>query len=121
MKYFTKEINGKEYQFRLTNDNICSMEERCKKSIQEIITDVSFNNLTMIMRNMRKGDTSDFRNAGEFIDYLVDEGYSLETIFTEIVYPACVESGIITKNDLNNVMEAITKQHEKKKEDLAKQ
>lgn len=120
MKYYSKEINGKDYNFRLTSNDICTIEEKTKKSIQEAIADVSFSNITLLIKYMRKGDTSEFKTANDFVDFLVDNGYSLETMCMEIVYPTCLESGIITEKDLNNIKEAITEQHNKKTTDSAK-
>jgi len=121
MKYFTKEIGNKDYNFRLTSNDICVIENKTNKSIQEAIADVSFNNISMLFKYMIKGDKSEFKDSNEFMDFLVDEGYSLETMYTDIIYPTCLESGIITQNDLNTIMDAITEQHEKKTDVSVKQ
>lgn len=118
MKFFVKQIGDKEYNFRLTSADVSELEKKAGKNIQEYIMDISFDRCITLLRYLRKSSASTFSltEAQTFVDELVDEGFSLETIYTEIIFPACVESGILTEADRNKIMEAITEQHNKKVE-----
>lgn len=115
MRYFTKTINDKDYNFRITSADISEIEKKNNVNIQEFITNVSFDRAVTLLRYMRKSSEGQFSllQAQNFMDELVDDGYSLETVYTEIIFPACVDSGILTEADRNKLMEAITEQHNK--------
>lgn len=115
MRFFTKTINGKDYNFRVTSADISEIEKKANVGIQEFITNISFERAVTLLRYMRKSSEGQFSltQAQNFMDELIDEGFSLETVYTEIIFPACVDSGIITESDRNKIMEAITEQHTK--------
>ena len=120
MKYFTITINDKEYNLRMKSADIAEIEKKYNMPMQEFVTKASFENCATLLRYLRKSSENNYSitEAHNFVDELIDDGYSLETIYTEIIFPACVESGVLTKDDLNKIMEAITEQHNKKVEDL---
>ena len=115
MRFFTKTINDREYNFRITSADISEIEKKANVNIQEYITSVSFDRAVTLLRYMRRSSEGQFSltQAQNFMDELIDEGFSLETVYTEIIFPACVDSGILTEADRNKLMEAITEQHNK--------
>lgn len=109
MKYFTIDLDGKEVKFRLTSSDAQEIEKKTGKSALEVIQSVSNTNCAMILKYMRRGEVPQFSNedANKLYDELVDNGYSLQSIYMDIIFPACVESGLLTKSDLDRIKEAV--------------
>ena len=113
MKTFTlqvKEINRdgdeetKEVELRLKSSDAIKIEEMYKVKLLDFIQDYSIKAIVTLLRYMLKGGknapvTQD--EAQDFFDKIVDQGWAVETIVTDIIMPACEASGLLTKSDLD--------------------
>lgn len=109
MKYFTKEIGGKEVNFRLTSQDSVAIEDKAKEPLQKYIQEVSNTRCVNLLRYLRKGEVPNFsmEDSHKLFDELVDEGYSLEKIYLEIIFPALVTSGLLTQSNLEDIQRAV--------------
>ena len=109
MRYHTIEVNGKEYNFRLTADEIESIEKTLKVKILDYVQDYSVTTVIYLLQRMWKhedGHRTSHDEALELFEELVDNGFALETMAKEIIYPACVVSGLLTQSDLNRALQS---------------
>lgn len=107
MRYHTVEVNGVEYNFRLTADEIESIEKTLKVKMLDYIQDYSVTTIIYLLQKMWKREDKNkasHDDAVELFDELVDNGFALETISKEIIYPTCVVSGLLTQSDLNRAL-----------------
>lgn len=111
MRYFTKTIGSQDYDFRLTSADIVELEKKFGQNILDVVKTISFDTLATLLRYMRKvnGKNLSYNETIAFVDEAIDEGYDITKFYTEIIFPVCEVSGIISKEDLNTIMEAITK------------
>lgn len=125
MKCFELNLNDKVVRLRLTSANICQIEKEKKKSIVEIMQDISQSNIIDMLMYMCRFDTKDFntKQANELYDELIDEGYSMQDIVFDIIYETLVISGVMLKKELEQLRTVVGIQTEKvqeKIEDLQK-
>lgn len=108
MKYFTFELNGKEINLRLTSQDIVKIEDTYKTKMLDYIQDYSIKTITNLLRYMRRGggDKSFSQDdAEQFFDELVDNGWALQKIMTDLIMPTCVVSGLLTESDLQMIQD----------------
>ena len=106
MRYFTLNLNDKEINLRLTSESCEKIEEAYKCSLLDYVQQGTITSLVNLLLHMRKGagETNVTKNmANAFYDELVDAGYTMETIVVDIIYETLVVSGIISKDDLENI------------------
>ncbi len=113
MKCFTFEVNGKEINMRLRSEDALKIEKTYNVKLLDYIQDYSITTIVNLFRYMRKGggDQSFSQDdALRFYDELVDEDWTIQTMIERIIMPTCEASGLLSKSDLQKIME--------KKEDL---
>lgn len=112
MKYFTVKLGDKDVNLRLTSNASQEIEKKSGKSVLEVIQTVSVTNCVMVLKYMRRGEVQNFseNDANALYDEFVDNGYSLQSIYMDVIFPACVESGLLTKSDLDKIQEAVNSQ-----------
>lgn len=116
-KYFEKEIKGTNYQFRLKGTSIVDIEKKNNTSIQVYCGTPTYEHCATLICEMLKSSMQrfSFNEALNLIDDMIDDGYSLETIYTDVILPTCVISGVFTERDSNELLEAITNKTQNKK------
>ena len=103
MKYHTIEVNGKEYNFRLTADEMEQLEKRTGTKLLDYIGDYSVTTTINLLQKMWKkddGTKATHEEAQELFEELADEGYGLKEVAQKIIWEGCVVSGLLTKSDL---------------------
>lgn len=117
MKTFEKEINGSLYQFRLNSNSIIEIEKKNNTSIQVYCGTPTYEHTATLLNHMLKSSIPHFSfgETQQLMDSMIDEGYSLETIYTDVILPTCVLSGVFTEKDSNELLEAITNKTQSKK------
>lgn len=105
MKYFTFNMNDKEINMRLNSSDCEKIEKTYNCSLLDYVQQGSVTSLVTLLQYMRTGAGELFtRNmAFSFYDELVDNGYTIERILMEIIYETLVVSGVISKEDLENI------------------
>lgn len=105
MRYFIFNFKEKEIQMRLTSQDCVQLEKNNGVRLLDYVQDYSITTITTLLKYMRKGGGEHFTDAMayDFYDELIDEGYTLETILDEVIYEVLVVSGILSKNDLDNI------------------
>lgn len=123
-KYITKEDgtqieDGKQtYKLRLTSSNAIALETKMGgKSILDIMGNCSVTTIVKILEYMCKDSNNNFghKEASSLYDQLVDNGYTLEKILTDVIYECLVHSGFLTKEELVEMMETKEQAQEKMK------
>ena len=108
MKYFTIDLNGKDINFRLTSQDSIKIEKTYNVKPFDYIQDYSITTIINLLRYMRRGGgepSFSQDDAEKFFDELVDNEWSLEKIVKEIIMPTCQVSGLLTKSDLQRILE----------------
>lgn len=105
MRYFTFELNDKEINMRLNSSDCEKIEKQYNCTLIDYVQQGSVTSLVTLLQYMRAGAGETFtRNmAYGFYDELVDNGYTIEKILTEIIYEALVVSGVLSKEDLEDI------------------
>lgn len=109
MKYHTITLNEEEVNFRLVSIDSLEIEKKTNTPLQQYIQSISNTNCINLLKYMRKSSIPNFseKDANELYDLLVDDGYSLESIYMDIIYPACVVSGVLTQEDYDKIKQAV--------------
>lgn len=107
MRYFTFNLNDKEINMRLNSSDCEQIEKTYNCTLLSYVQQGSVTSLVTLLQYMRNGAGERFtRNmAHSFYDELVDNGYTIEKILMEIIYETLVVSGVISKEDLDNIKE----------------
>lgn len=105
MKYFTFMLNDKEINMRLNSIDCEKIEKQYNCTLIDYVQQGSVTSLVTLLQHMRAGAGETFtRNmAYGFYDELVDNGYTIEKILTEIIYETLVVSGVLSKEDLEDI------------------
>lgn len=109
MKYNTVEVDGKEYNFRLTVNDIESIERKLNVKILDYIQDYSIITIVFLLQKMWKqedGHTTSHDEASELFETLVDNGWVLQDIAQKIIWQTCVVSGLLRQSDLNKALKS---------------
>lgn len=115
MKFYEIELNGRTVKFRLTSNDCMVIEKQTGKSIGEYIEDLSMTTIITLLRYMVRSSQNDFseEDASKLYDELIDAGYVLESIITDIILEALAVSGFMKKADLEKIKEAKNKKNSK--------
>ena len=105
MRYFTFNLKDKEINMRLNSSDCEKIEKQYNCTLIDYVQQGSVTSLVTLLQYMRAGAGETFtRNmAYGFYDELVDSGYTIEKILTEIIYEALVVSGVLSKEDLEDI------------------
>ena len=92
---------------RLTSSSCEQIERQYNCTLLDYVQQGSITSLVTLLQHMRAGTGESFtRNmANGFYDELVDAGYTIEKILTDVIYEVLVVSGIISREDLNSIKE----------------
>lgn len=122
MKYFKFNLGEKEINLRLNSLDCENIEKQYNCILLDYVQQGSITSLVTLLQYMRRGAGENFtRNmAYSFYDELVDEGYTIETILMNIIYPTLVVSGILNQEDLNKIMAEREKINNMSEEDKIK-
>ena len=109
MRYHTIELENEDIQFRLTSSDCIEIEKKTGKPVQEYIQNVSNTACVTLLKYMRRSTNPTFseKDANALFDKLVDNDYSLESIYMDIILPTCVVSGLLTKSNLDELKSAM--------------
>lgn len=123
MKCFTFNLNDKEINMRLNSSDCEKIEKTYNCILLDYVQQGSVTSIVTLLQYMRMGAGELFtRNmAYSFYDELVDNGYTIEKILMEIIYETLVVSGVISKEDLDNIKserEKIKDMTDEEKKDL---
>lgn len=126
MKYFTMNFKDKEINLRLNSLECEKIEKQYNCTLLDYVQQGSITSLVTLLQSMRNGagEICTKNSAYAFYDELVDEGYTIEKILIEIIYPTLVVSGVISQEDLNNIMgqkEKIKNMSDEEKLELVKE
>ena len=105
MKFYEIELNGETLKFRLTSNDCMTIEKQTGQSFADYISEMSMTTVITLLRYMRRSDVYNFsqEDAGALYDKLVDNGYTLETIISDIIMETLVISGFMKKTDLEAI------------------
>lgn len=105
MKYFTFMLNDKEINMRLNSIDCEKIEKQYNCTLIDYVQQGSVTSLVTLLQHMRAGAGETFtRNmAYGFYDELIDNGYTIEKILMEIIYETLVVSGVLSKEDLEDI------------------
>ena len=109
MKSYEIELNGETIRLRLRSVDICEMEEKNKKSIIELMKDISQTTIIMFLMYMRRFEIPNYskKDASELYDKFIDNEYSMQDVVFNVIYEGLVVSGVMTKGELTNLKEAM--------------
>ena len=108
MRCFTFELNGKEINMRLRSEDAIKIEKTYNTKLLDYIQDYAVTTIINLFRFMRKGGGEQAfsqEDAQKFYDELVDEGWAIQGMIENIIMPTCEASGLLTKSDLQKIME----------------
>lgn len=105
MKYFTFRLNDKEINLRLNSSSCEQIEKTYNCTLLDFVQQGSVTSIITLLQHMRTGAGENFTKnmAYSFYDELIDEGYTIEKILMEIIYETLVVSGVISKEDLEDI------------------
>lgn len=107
MKYNTITLNDKELNFRLTVDDIETIERKLNVKILDYIQDYSVITIVNLLQKMWKqedGHKTTHDEAVELFDELVDNDWALQDVAQKIIWPTCVVSGLLKQSDLDKAL-----------------
>lgn len=111
MKFHTVTIGDKDVNFRLTSSDCETIEDKAKMPILDFMTNVSMTNCVTLLMYMRRSEIPNFskKDANALFDELADNDFALEKIYTDIVFPTGVVSGLLTQADLTKALSMVDK------------
>lgn len=120
MKSYEIELNGETIRLRLRSIDICEMEEKNKKSIIDLMKDVSQNTIIMFLMYMRRFEIPNYskKDASELYDKFIDNDYTMQDVVFNVIYEGLVASGVMTKGELLNLKKAMGVTQEKIEEKI---
>lgn len=120
MKSYEIELNGETIRLRLRSVDICELEEKNKKSIIELMKDVSQTTIIMFLMYMRRFEIPNYskKEASELYDKFIDNDYTMQDVIFNVIYEGLVVSGVMTKGELTSLKEAMGLTQKKIKEKL---
>lgn len=105
LNYKDNEGNEKEVALRLISSDCEKIEKQYNCTLLDYVQQGSITSIVTLLQHMRAGTGENFtRNmAYGFYDELVDSGYTIEKILMDIIYETLVVSGVISKEDLDEI------------------
>ena len=121
--YKDSEGNEKEVALRLTSLDCENIEKQFNCSLLDYVQQGSITSIVNLLYYMRKGAGESYTKNMDygFYDELVDSGYTMMDILDKIIWEGLVVSGIMSKEDLNNIRaerEKVNKMTEEEKQEL---
>ena len=103
--YKDSEGNEKEVALRLTSLDCENIEKQFNCSLLDYVQQGSITSIVNLLYYMRKGAGESYTKnmAYGFYDELVDSGYTMMDILDKVIWEGLVVSGIMSKEDLNNI------------------
>lgn len=120
MKYYEIDLNGEPIKLRLTSNSICEIEHKTNKSILDLMKEITQTNIVSFLMYMRRFEVPNFgtKDANELYDKFIDAGYSMQDILFKVIYEGLVVSGIMTKEELQQLKEITGIREKKVKEQI---
>lgn len=123
--YKDSEGNEKEVGLRLTSLDCENIEKQFNCSLLDYVQQGSITSIVNLLYYMRKGAGESYTKnmAYGFYDELVDAGYTMMDILDKVIWEGLVVSGVMSKEDLDNIREErekIKNMSEEEKEELAR-
>lgn len=105
MRYFTFKLNENEINMRLNSSACEQIEKTYNCTLIDYVQQGSVTSIITLLQHMRAGADKNFTKnmAYGFYDELVDAGYTIESILTDIIYETLVVSGVISREALDNI------------------
>ena len=103
--YKDSEGNEKEVALRLTSLDCENIEKQFNCSLLDYVQQGSITSIVTLLYYMRKGVEGNYTKnmAYSFYDELVDAGFTMMDILDKIIWEGLVVSGVMSKEDLNNI------------------
>ena len=100
-RYTNKNGEEKELHLRLTSSDSIEIENKEKKSITSYLQNESMTMIVSLLRYLRKWEDKNFSftQAQQLYDELIDSGYTMKRILTDVIYEALVVSGFLEKEE----------------------
>ena len=107
MKFYELELNGETIKFRLTSNDCMTIEKSSGKPFTDYMSELSMTTVITLLRYMRRSDINNFsmEDASNLYDKLIDNGYTLETIVSDIIMEALIVSGFMKKDEVSKIKE----------------
>lgn len=124
--YTDAEGNEKEVALRLTSQDCENIEKQNGCTLLDFVQQGSISSIVTLLFYMRKGAGENFTKnmAYSFYDELVDSGYIMMDILDKVIWEGLVVSGVLSKEDLQNIREErkkIENMSEEEKKKLAEE
>lgn len=103
-----KEIKGVEYHFKFKSKKLVDLEKVTGKSILDLLQDMSMQNIARLLKYACLDTVDEY----DLLDNLL-ETMTYEKIVTEIILETCVVSGLISKQDLEQVNDKVKEEKSK--------
>lgn len=103
--YKDSEGNEKEIALRLTSIDCENIEKQFNCTLIDFVQQGSISSIVTTLYYMRKGAGDNFTKnmAYGLYDELVDAGFTMLEILDKIIWEGLVVSGVMSKNDLDNI------------------
>lgn len=120
MKYYEIELNDEVIKLRLTSNAVCEIEKKANKSILDIMKEVTQTNIVNLLMYMRRFELPNYssKEANELYDKFIDNGYTMQEVLFKVIYEGLVVSGVMTKEELQQLKEVMGIKEKKVKQKL---
>ena len=120
MKYYEIDLNGESIKLRLTSNVICEIEKKTNKGILDLIKEATQTNIISFLMYMRRFELPNYssKEANELYDKFIDNGYTMQDILFKVIYEGLVVSGVMTKEELQQLKEVMGIKEKKVKQKL---
>lgn len=116
MNYYILELKNEEgkteeIKLRLKSADCIAIEKKTGQSMLDLVQEYSFTNIAMLLKYMRRSELPQFsdEDAYDLLDRIIDSGYVLEDIVSDIIYGGLATSGFFKKEDLTKLKEKAKK------------
>ena len=120
MKFYEIELNDEIIKLRLTSNAICEIEKKSNKSILDIMKEVTQTNIVNLLMYMRRFELPNYsqKEANDLYDRFIDNGYTMQEIVFKVIYEGLVASGVMTKEDLQQLKDVMGIKEKKVKKQI---
>jgi hypothetical protein len=120
--YTDGEGNEKEVALRLSSQDCENIEKQNACTLLDFVQQGSVSSIVTLLFYMRKGAGENFTKnmAYSFYDDLVDSGYTMMDILDKVIWEGLVVSGVLSKEDLQNIRDERKKIESMSEEDKKK-
>ena len=105
MRSYELELNGETLNLRLASADCVEIEKKTGKRLLDLIQDYSITTIIMFLKYMLKANKPNIsdKDAYAIYDQLIDNGYTLKAILTDVIYEGLVVSGFLAKEELEEM------------------